>query len=55
METYKKPVVGEKITDNANLPVEVAFGVGLLTGLAGDFTPHAERRRVITARKDSQK
>ncbi len=53
METYKKPVIGEKLTDNAALPVEVAFGVGLLTGLASDFTPHVERRRVITERKET--
>lgn len=55
METYKKPVIGEKLTDNAQFPVEAALAVGFLTGVAGDFTPHVERRRTITERKDSHK
>ncbi|MBQ6297674.1 MAG: hypothetical protein IJK81_08325 [Selenomonadaceae bacterium] len=44
-------MIAEKINDRNALPVEVALGVGFLTGLAGDFTPHPERQRVITERK----
>lgn len=55
METYKKPVVGEKLTDNNQLVTEAAFAVGFATGLASDFTPHVERRRVLTERKETRK
>ena len=51
METYKKPLVGEKFSSENALPVEAALAVGFLTGLASDFEPHTERQRVITERK----
>lgn len=51
METYKKPVIGEKLNSENALPVEAALAVGFLTGLASDFEPHTERQRVITKRK----
>lgn len=54
METYKKPVIAENLNKEAALPVELAFAAGLLTGLASDFAPHPERRRIVTERKDSR-
>lgn len=55
METYKKPVINGGVNKEIAMPAEVALGVGFLKGLASDFAPHPERRRVITERKDSQK
>lgn len=54
MESYKKPVIGEKLSGENALPVEAALAVGFLTGLASDFEPHTERRRVITERKTTR-
>ena len=51
MEAYKKPIIGEKFSSANAVPVEAALAIGFLTGLAGDFTPHHERQRVITERK----
>lgn len=54
MDAYKKPVIAENLNKEAALPVELAFAAGLLTGLASDFDPHPERRRVIAERKNSR-
>lgn len=50
METYKKPLIGGGGKEE-ELPFPIVAGIGFLTGLTSDFTPHPERQRVITERK----
>ena len=49
MENYKKPVIGGSSENTVPFPAVAA--IGFLTGLASDFNPHPERRRVVTERK----
>ena len=50
METYQKPVLSSAVEINGALPavLAAASAVGFATALAGDFTPHPERKAKLS-------